>query len=159
MSVQNVKTVSPFRKVINTLYEFGAPIISVVDVVTDIMVTFQFYQNGRMTFFWISLCILLLAQVCYSMLFTLFYADHWSTRWRMVAFACIFPLGQFVPLFMWLDSFKLKFVSKILKSMGLQSNAFDEKTCPEDMDELQFWLEQKLRSQGGFIIESIIEGI
>ena len=57
----------------NVSYDILTICISIADVTTDIIVAIDFYNNGRMTFFWISLTILILAQCAYAMAFGIEY--------------------------------------------------------------------------------------
>merc|ERR1719242_326077 len=50
-------------------YDILTILISIADITTDIMVLISYYINERMTFFWISLSILLTAQIGYVLLF------------------------------------------------------------------------------------------
>ena len=56
-------------KCFNTFYDGLTIFISIADVTTDIIVLLSYYQQERMEFFWISLVILLLAQLGYVMVF------------------------------------------------------------------------------------------
>ena len=55
----------------NLIYDILTILISIADVTTDIIVLIGFYNSDRMTFFTISLIILILAQCSYSMAFGL----------------------------------------------------------------------------------------
>ena len=149
-----------WQKLGDYLYDFSAAIISVIDVITDILVTYEFWILGRKEFFGIAVAIFILAQFCYALLFTLAYGEELRRdRSKALCFMCIFPIAQIVPVFMWLDSYNIPTVKKILKYFGLSQHVIDiNKQCPENKDELQFWLEQKFMSHGGFMIEAAIEG-
>ena len=56
-------------KCFNRFYDGLTIFISIADVTTDIMVLLSYYENNRMTLFYISLVILLLAQFGYVMVF------------------------------------------------------------------------------------------
>ena len=56
-------------KCFNHFYDGLTIFISIADVTTDVMVLLSYYYLKRMTFFWISLVILLLAQFGYVMVF------------------------------------------------------------------------------------------
>ena len=146
-----------WQRLADYFYDFSAVVISVVDVVTDILITIQFGNKKQWPFFGIAVTIFGLAQFCYSGLFTISYADSLRTKYQMLVFVCVFPVAQAVPAFMWLDSYNLPITKAVLKFFKLDTNAFGEKECPPDKDELQFWIEQKFRSHGGFVIEAVIE--
>ena len=53
------------QRIINTIYDIFTAVVSVLDVITDIMVLVEFYILGRMEFFYASLTILIVAQIAY----------------------------------------------------------------------------------------------
>ncbi len=55
----------------NNFYDILTIFISIADVTTDLMVLVSFYSSNRMTFFWISFSILLVAQIGYLIVFML----------------------------------------------------------------------------------------
>ena len=61
-------------------YDMLTIFISIADVATDIWVAIDFYYEERLTFFWISVIILILAQCSYSIAFALRYdtIDEWD---------------------------------------------------------------------------------
>eukprot|EP01084_Bolivina_argentea_P109404 195565_1 len=56
-------------KFFNNLYDILTISISIADVTTDLMVLISFYHSNRMTFFWISFTILVIAQIGYLIVF------------------------------------------------------------------------------------------
>ena len=146
-----------WQRLADLFYDFSAVVISIVDVVTDILITIKFGLSEQWAFFWIAVTIFCLAQFCYSGLFTLAYAESLKTKYQVLVFVFVFPFAQIVPAFIWLDSYNLGITKSILKRLKLETNAFGEKECPPDKDELQFWIEQKFISHGGFVIEAVIE--
>ena len=56
-------------KCFNHLYDALTILISIADIATDVMVLLSYYASGRMTFFWISLTVLLVAQIGYLIVF------------------------------------------------------------------------------------------
>ena len=77
-------------KCFNRFYDGLTIFISIADVTTDIMVLLSYYQQGRMTFFWISLIILLLAQFGYVMVFLFAFDidDFFDHLWKVLEFIC-----------------------------------------------------------------------
>lgn len=57
----------------NVAYDVLTIFISIADVATDVWIAINFYNEDRMTFFWISVAILILAQCSYSISFALRY--------------------------------------------------------------------------------------
>ena len=52
----------------NTTYNWINVLIT-ADIVTDTLVLYNFYQNKQMMFFWIGLTIIIIAQICYTIVF------------------------------------------------------------------------------------------
>ena len=148
-----------WQKAGDYFYDFSAAIISIIDVITDVLVTYEFWLLGRKVYFGIAVGIFILAQFCYAMLFTIAYGENLRRdRSRALCFMCIFPIAQIVPVFLWLDSLNIAAVKKLLKQLHLSEHVIDiDKQCPKNKDPLQFWLEQKFMSHGGFMIEAAIE--
>ena len=59
------------QKVCNVGYDLLTILVSIADVVTDVIVLIDFYNKDRMIFFGISLAILILAQCAYTMAFSI----------------------------------------------------------------------------------------
>lgn len=55
---------SGWSKVGNVLYDISAILISIADITTDVLVIYQYFDEGKKTFFIISLIILLLNYFC-----------------------------------------------------------------------------------------------
>lgn len=81
----------------NLGYDILTILISIADVATDIIVLIDFYNKDRMTFFGISLSILILAQCSYSIAFMARFntLDEWGACGSCFAFCCCLPFGTF----------------------------------------------------------------
>ena len=147
------------EKAADIFYDFSASIISITDVVTDVLVTIEFYREGSMTFFGISMTILIMAQLCYTMLFFMVFGYKYRDKKRskqILFFTFVLPLGQLVPAFLWIDSFNFKIINKIKQKLDLEIHT-NSPNKPAGMDPLMWWIEKKFISHGGFLIEAIIE--
>ena len=58
------------------------------DVVTDILIAIQFYNNGEMAFFGICISIFIIASLCYTTLFIYLYCDH--AAWHDNKYVCVY---------------------------------------------------------------------
>ena len=67
---------SPCEKSINVFFDILAAIISVSDVATDVIVTYNFYINDQMAFFGLSLTFIILAQLSYCFAFLIVIASE-----------------------------------------------------------------------------------
>ena len=81
----------------NIAYDLLTIFISIADVTTDIIVLIDFYNKERMTFFGISLTILILAQCSYSIEFAWkFRVDIRKWHQMCCALFCCLPFGTLV---------------------------------------------------------------
>ena len=62
-----------WQRFVDWFYDVSAAVVSIVDVLTDILITIEFYNDGRDTFFWIAVSIFGLANFCYTTFFILAY--------------------------------------------------------------------------------------
>jgi len=57
------------------LFDFFTFVVFTADVTLDFLITLQFYQLQRMTFFWISIALFFCSQIAYSMLFVMVFSS------------------------------------------------------------------------------------
>ena len=129
----------------NRIYDYFAIFLSLLDLTTDILVLIDFYQLGRKTFFWISLSILLSAQLSYVIAFTSRYGD--SFFHSCMLFFCVLPFAPFASIAIY-----------IIESYKLMPDTYNE-YHPDNINKspMQKWMERKVRSHLGFILEATIE--
>ncbi|ETO19913.1 hypothetical protein RFI_17307, partial [Reticulomyxa filosa] len=149
-------TLTWWQKIFDFFFDFGATVLSIVDIVTDVLVAHQFWVNGHVEFFAVSVSIFFLAQFCYTTLFCLTYGDRLKNRELALAFVCVLPFAQLVPAFMWLDSYDTKMTRVPLEFFKLYAS-LHKNECPTHKDPLQHWLEEKFKSHAGLLVESVIE--
>eukprot|EP01083_Nonionella_stella_P283467 964925_1 len=103
-----------WKQLLDFLYDASICAFSVIDIFCDVYVTIQFYRKGHLIFFWISIFILFLAQISYTLLacFSLepvpdpHATGSWQERqWKrqkkyIQLFIIILPFGQLVPLYL-----------------------------------------------------------
>ena len=65
-----------WRYIGNTAYDSINIFITVADIITDTLVIYNFYTNQQMTFFWIGLTIVIIAQICYAVAFVIQYVEE-----------------------------------------------------------------------------------
>lgn len=93
---------------------------SLSDIVLDVLVCLQFYNKNEMPFFYISVAIFVLAQLSYSFLFTATWGKHLSPCSQILVFILVLPLGQLVPIFTWVESFRFEWLDRKITSLGLK---------------------------------------
>ena len=57
------------RNVLGLVYDVFTIVVSLLDIITDVIVLIEFYLHGHMAFFYCSLIILLMAQLSYTVAF------------------------------------------------------------------------------------------
>eukprot|EP01083_Nonionella_stella_P111516 327115_1 len=60
-------------KILANVFDITSGIVSLLDLATDLVILITWYYDGKIVFFTISLCILILAQLSYLILF---YYNH-----------------------------------------------------------------------------------
>ena len=134
-------------------------VITIADIVTDILVIYDFYQKNEMTFFWIGLTIIIFAQVCYAIAFWVEYVDkdNYMRAFCWFIIALIFsPLMSFVFFF---TSHEEQWLSRafIRRMPGLLLPRSHFKHPKENTGLITEWVESKFNKHFGFIVESVCE--
>eukprot|EP01083_Nonionella_stella_P114978 340433_1 len=91
------------NKCIDISYDIITILISIADITTDVIVLISFYIQGRTTFFTISLIILVIAQMAYSVLFIVRYNIFDSVYQTTVVFLVLLPFGSIVSFLVYLS--------------------------------------------------------
>jgi hypothetical protein len=137
---------------------------SVIDIVTDVLVAYSFYHKGHMTFFWLSILIFTAAQLTYAFLFTGTWASKHKTAGKLCVFLCVLPFGQLIPIFTWIESFRIPAIDAFLEGLSLTPTgkaASVPETAAEtsEADGLWGYIQKKYTSHAGFLAEAFVEAI
>lgn len=145
-----------YARVLAWIFDVFTVLLSVTDVVTDVLVLIEMRRLGYETLFSISLSIFALSQISYTVMFVNLFASDQVPHKKALCFLVVLPLAQFVPFFNWLESLHLAPVVHVMEKLGLEAS--DE---PKRSDEKGFKeaIEGKLRSHLGFIMEAFVEAI
>ena len=140
-------------------YDILTIVISIADVVTDIIVLISFYEKGRSTFFALSLAILILAQCSYSMAFALRFStiDEWHPCLACCAFCVCLPCGPLIAFCIFLASQEadVSCCMDVIDWFGLDRQGLFR---ARDTDgAMARWIRSKLDKHLGFILEAAIE--
>ena len=166
-------------KALASVYDIFTALVSLLDVITDIMVLVEFYILGRMAFFYASLTILIVAQFAYCIVFWWKFRRSFSTyALGSLGFCCMIPFAPILSfaffftehddtrLFKCLDGLYSSFSCKLSlfqcclasdDNNNAQPRTRNNNRSPE-MEELRQWVKNKLMKHIGFIIEALIEG-
>lgn len=148
---------SCWQRTMEGLFDFFTFVVFTADVTLDILITLQFYELQRMSFFWISIALFFCSQVAYSALFVMVFAGGKTRRVHVGVFLCIFPLAQFVPYILFAHSFHWHWMDELIRKLRLDLlpvNHFD----PEK-DPLKQFVQAKIQQHGGFMAEALVEAL
>eukprot|EP01084_Bolivina_argentea_P268792 456645_1 len=151
------------NKWIDWVYDTVTVLISIADITTDIIVLLSFYYQSRTVFFIISLCILILSQIAYSIVFIWRY-DVWYDHGLSVAvpvFFALLPFG-FITSFIIMftddpDSWFTELFGDITHLDTRYSIRYDNMSATQNKKTQ--WMIKKLSKNIGFITEAAIEAI
>eukprot|EP01084_Bolivina_argentea_P285681 489940_1 len=161
------KTTSKSTDIINYAFDISAAIISLLDLITDIIVTVQYYYAAKYEFFIPSLLILMSAQISYCVLFKNRYRFpqdknnqlQTSPTKELIYFLCLLPLSPILSFVFYFASEPDALLTKFLENkFGLQLMfAKNNNDSDENEPKMIKWMKKKIGSHIGFIAESIIE--
>ena len=142
---------------VNILFDILAALISVSDVATDIIVTYNFYIHDQMEFFGLSLTFIILAQLSYCFAFIIVIGAE-DKPWRaFLLFLCLLPISPVLSFIFYLDDDRDSTPSKFFQKYFPFTVAFNAADVDSTKSKLRQWMKKKLRKHLGFIMESCIE--
>eukprot|EP01084_Bolivina_argentea_P172757 299223_1 len=156
---------TPFvRKCLSILYDILTAIVSILDFITDLLVLLQYRNEGKMSFFYASLIILIIAQLSYSMAFWFrFNSSFDSVAVVLIVFCCtllISPALSFVFYMVGNDDSRLyQYLDRLFSGATRYNNRANIANNNQNKKQtaLRQWVEAKLMKHIGFIIEALIE--
>ena len=140
-------------------YDILGQIISILDVTTDVIVCIQYYQNDRMTFFGISISILILALIAYDMVFIINYSNENKIYRSVLLFFAMIPLSPFIPFILYLSTDpESKFSNLMENNCCFQIKVYNRIYKNKNTSKLKQFMEEKMMKHLGFIVEALVEG-
>jgi hypothetical protein len=158
MNKINYPSMGAILAYLNQVYDILSFFLSIFDVISDILITREFYLQERWSFFYISVAIFFIAQLCYSCLFLALYDDAGSIWQKIIQFCMIFPIAQAVPAIIWLQSFNFAWLDKLFRLLKLRVHK-PPATPSVQPNKLKAFINRKLLTSGGFLVESVVESI
>ena len=151
-------------KIAAVVFDIVSALVSLLDLATDIIILITWYNQDRMVFFWISISILILAQISYL---TIFYYNHgesfgdWEDNLRsFISLLCTIPCAPFLSFVFWVVSDKESvlrdFIDDYLLCYHFDWNDYYISSVQSAKRQ---WLDRTLYSHLGFICEALVEGI
>jgi len=148
-----------WSKMVDSFYDFTALVLSSLDMVTDVLVIFTYYRDGKLVLFRIGLTLLVVAQLAYIKIFAMEFGEGYfgagKPIWKKILLLLfVAPFAQLVPLLIWLDSYNIGCVKNVFDFLNLQSSNYIN-----DGDQLWDWVDRKVEQHGGFVVESFLEAL
>ena len=142
-------------------YDLLSGFISLLDVITDIMILYYYHKTGKDVFFYLSLCILMFAQLSYAILFIIRFASHLKIRYKLLTFFLILPFCPFMSYIFYWASLQNNKLSIFLECIGLKCSEYEppsEKQAEKlGITKLQEYFAEKIVNHTGFVLEAICE--
>jgi len=145
------------RRIFELAYEATQVLGSLLDVGLDIAVCIRFYSAERYLLFNVSVLVFALAQVAYAFCFMGIYTrDATDVKAQIKCFLTALPFSQFVPLFIWLESFHFVKVERMLVYFQLSPTELiqNQDATPKQKDPGAYvrFSERLLLSNCGFLV-------
>eukprot|EP01084_Bolivina_argentea_P013195 24738_1 len=142
---------------INIFFDIFAALVSISDIVTDVIVTYQFYQHNRTVFFGLSLSFIILAQLSYIFAFIIQNGDETKPFRIFLMGLFLLPFSPIISFIFYLTEDPHSFTSYLLQTYFPFEVNFKTTRINAKKSKLRQWMKKKLRKHLGFIMESLIE--
>jgi hypothetical protein len=140
------------------LYDFFTLVLACLDIVTDLLVCQEFYENGENVFFVTCAAILCIAGISFSALFCTLFASGKSDGKKALIFLLVLPISPLVPAIVWILSFQIPWLDDFWRNT-LGFREMDMSIYSANKDPVKLYLMRKLISHGGFMCESLVEAV
>ena len=145
----------------NIIYDIIAGIISIADILTDIMVLIYYFNNDQLTFFWISMIIIIMAQLSYVLVFILRYHlgddDGVQVCFWLFVLLPISPFLSFIFCSLDLQCFKDRYLQGNNYMYHICCLRIREHKVDERQSLMKRWMTTKLSKHVGFLLEAVME--
>eukprot|EP01083_Nonionella_stella_P021394 59342_1 len=148
-------------KTIGLLLDGIAAFVSLLDLTTDIIVMITWYSQDRMTFFFISLSILILAQISYL---SIFYLNHGKEplskreiAHTILSCLCTIPFAPFLSCIFYMVSDDASILRGVIDRFACYNFSWHHFTPDTNASPMRQYLDEKLYKHLGFLMEAIIE--
>ena len=106
---------SAIRSTLEFMYDIFSIVISILDVITDIIVLVEYYIEDKMAFFYASLAVLILAQLAYTMAFWWKFVNSFRSAGSALMYCCcLLPFAPILSFAFFFTSNKEKRVYQFL---------------------------------------------
>ena len=163
------------------LFEVVTVSISVIDVVSDTLVAWQFYDEGHMLWFWLVAASVIISSIVYSFIAVEAGLMDTSSGFkhpilqlphiRLILYPLIFPFAQLVPMVNWANQMMIRkrVIHRRGDSIGMTREDSLSEVVREELEQveasaaviesLEQSIDDHLATHGLFFIETIVESI
>eukprot|EP01083_Nonionella_stella_P109443 319142_1 len=147
-------------KVLASIFDITSGIVSLLDLATDLVILITWYYDGKIVFFKISLCILILAQLSYLILF---YYNHGKNSrdtacHSILSILCTLPFTPFLSFIFYWVSLDDSWLRNLIDSYLLCYNFEWYRFSPDlSANPKQQYLEEQVYKHVGFLLQATIE--
>ena len=152
-------------KACNKLYDAITVIITLIDLITDILVITLFYYSRHGTvFFWSALSFVILTNICYVVLAILTFCSSLTRIKQIVWFLLLLPISPILPFLIYCASFPNSWIAiNIIDKFGLERIDWDHRNNNKNNSNnnnntsWKRFTSEKLITNTVFIIEALCE--
>ena len=149
------------QRTIGLIFDGITGIVSLLDLTTDLIIMASWYHRGRMTFFWIGLSILILAQLSYL---SVFHMNHGRAPDSKKAFfhsllscLCLVPLSPVLSFVFYLVSEEGSCLRSVFDKFRCFNFDWHSPHSDPQQSPTKKYLERKLYKSMGFLMEALFE--
>eukprot|EP01083_Nonionella_stella_P085546 237272_1 len=128
-------------------------LVSLLDILSDIYITYLFWQHSHYTYFYISVSILVFTHLSYCIL----YVYLFKLSWRHVLL--LLPISPFISFVLYCTATPQnnKLCKSLRQVLHIKNVNINHSNEIEERDPTKRWIEYTFRKHIGFICESLLE--
>jgi len=153
----SVLPASCVSRVADLLFDLFGLGFYVGDVVADVLITLRFQSTDLSIFFALSTAVIFVAQILGTIYFVWLFGSHKSRAAQLGLVLGLLPFSLLLPILTLLHSWDWTCIKCLFSVFGLRR--LDDAPISASEDPLHRYLSRKLRSHGGFLIESLVESV
>ena len=135
--------------------------VSLLDLTTDIIIMASWYHHGRMTFFWIGLSILILAQISYLAIFHINHgkapANKRDFLHCLLSCLCLVPFSPILSFIFYMVSEEGSCLRDVIDKCVCFNFDWHQPYTDQQQSPTKQYLDRKLYKSLGFLMEAIFE--
>eukprot|EP01084_Bolivina_argentea_P121139 214717_1 len=146
-------------KLFGIIFDLFGALISLIDLVTDVIILITWYNENKMTFFWISFSILIMAQLTYLLTFHCMHAARHNIPYAILSFIFTIPFAPCLAFIFYFVSDEDSYLRQFIDNKSVICFNFDwhKNEINVDANRKQQYLENIFYKHIGFILEAVVE--